>query len=222
MKKWNAVTTVDAGPGCAFCALVLSSTGCSDRLPDYVALEHGARWEYAAEVRVGTDTLTGRNVFEIAIEEVSIGDKSYFKTTETAFGFGDQEPVVRYARQTSDAIYELDGQSPEQSEYQLMPLAIEPNEEWAIQTTAGDSLACRAASLEEVDVPAGTYEECLKFVCSGRKIMSGHEAPARIVEYRAPNVGLVKAVTEWGTAVITLRLLHHVTGRARGTRKQDS
>lgn len=52
--------------------------------------------------------------------------------------------------------------------------------------------------------------------------MSSHEAPTRIVEYRAPNVRLVKAVTEWGTAITTLRLLHHETGRAHWTGEHDS
>ena len=202
---------------CALIAFAILVTACSEPLPDYIALQHGARWEYAAEVRVGADTLTGRNVFEIAAERELIGDKSYFKTTETALGFGDQEPVVRYARKTDKAVIEVDGQMPDQPEYMLMPLALELDDEWQMMTAAGDSLACRVEGIEGVEVPAGPYEECLKIVCSGLKSMSGHEAPAVVVEYRAPGVGLVQAVTEWGSVIITLRLLDYDAGHSGAT-----
>jgi hypothetical protein len=202
--------------------LAISVTGCAEPLPDYIGLKAGAKWEYAAEVRVAADTLTGRNVFEIAAERELIGDKSYFKTTETALGFGDQEPVVRYARKADEGVFEVDGQMSDQPEYMLMPLDLKLDDQWAMMTAAGDSLACRAESIEGVEVPAGRYEESLKIVCSGRRLMSGYEAPAVIVEYRAPGVGLVQAVTEWGDVVITLRLLRHDAGRSNGTDERGS
>jgi hypothetical protein len=193
-------------------ALSISATGCSEAPLDYIALQLGARWEYAAEVRIGEDTLTGRNVFEIADDLELFADKSYYRTIETASGFGEQEPVVRYGRKADDGVYELDQLLPGRPEYLLLPSALEIGDEWAMMNATGDSLTCRVGAIEGIQVPAGQYEDCIKIVCSGRKSLGGHAAAATIVEHRAPGVGLVRAVTEWGTAVITLRLLSHDAG----------
>ena len=42
---------------CAIISLAIWTTGCAEPRSDYIALQLGARWEYAAEVRVGATLL---------------------------------------------------------------------------------------------------------------------------------------------------------------------
>jgi hypothetical protein len=145
-------------------------------------------------------------VLRLATDTTEIGGKAYLETVEEPLGFPEAETLVRFGRKGSDGVYEVSSKSGDVREHLVMPVPLQPGIDWLVVSSAGDSLKCRATGLESVEVGGSLYEDCVRVECEGPRPLGSQIFEATVLEYRAPGIGLVRAVTRTERFEIKLSL----------------
>ncbi len=162
------------------------NTADNEIIEKYYPIQIGALWEYEASVtRSGAHDTTYADTYAI-VDTITYNDRLYYVEHRDIGGLG---MLSLYLRTEGNILYGIYPNETEELTYLNFNLGF------------GDSWNPTATTLPEtfegfidVDSPAGTFENCMKFQAEGYVIENGMVIYTVVKEYYAAHVGRVKSV----------------------------
>ena len=154
---------------------------------EYYPLKVGIFWIYQATVigERGEETIY-TDKYEIT-ETIQQNNIEYYVEKREIGGY---RSFIMYLRISNNILYGINlDEGNEEKSYLNFNLSI--GESW---TPTGTPIPETLDGIVDVKVPAGIFENCLKFVATGTTIEDGIQKKIMVKEYYAPQVGRVKSV----------------------------
>jgi hypothetical protein len=187
-RRKSELPALGAGIG-----LLLSVFGCADdeaaAVHAFCPLPSGARWEYSVVTAGPTGEMSGGLTSRVDGEK-TINGRRYTRLINTPSGSGEGDTF--YFRATAEGVFFVRQGQNDYPEQLYLPARPRVGESWTVATPT-THMRNRVEGFEDVELPSGRYENCLKVASSGT-ILSGLETISLDgITHYAPGVGQIKS-----------------------------
>ena len=174
---------------------------------DFFPLNEGMKWEYYVQ----TTNLLGQKSEGKLIRHVSgseiVRGKNYYKISDIYSGLSGQPNSIIYYRKDINGVYVKEGRFKNRPEQLFIKFPIEVGSSWKVQfpdITGHTEYNCEIERFKTLKMILKKLKlkNCMKIYREAKDPLGKR----KMIEYYAPNIGLVRAIYGWGNVTMILEL----------------